>query len=191
MSPDVKLLAVGDSYVVGEGVPIAKSWPHQLAATLVVDRPDIVAMTGWTSEELLMELRSCELGKYDWAFAQVGVNDQYRGLSTTSFSQNAAALLGLLASHSNQIVGVSIPDWSVTPHGHDFDREAVSSEIDRFNDAWRSCCEEAGASWVDVTDLSRRYATELTSDGLHPSGMHYSRWAAAVHSHIQIPQSGD
>ena len=50
-------LALGDSYTIGEAVPAAGRWPMQLAERLrvrglAIDEPQIVAVTGWTTDEL-------------------------------------------------------------------------------------------------------------------------------------------
>jgi hypothetical protein len=53
----VRFLALGDSYTIGESVNEAERWPNQLARDLrakgvdVAD-PQIVATTGWTTDEL-------------------------------------------------------------------------------------------------------------------------------------------
>src|SRR5688572_19180353 len=54
-------LALGDSYTIGEMVPMAENFPHQLVATLQqehieVAAPVIIAKTGWTTDELAMSI---------------------------------------------------------------------------------------------------------------------------------------
>jgi lysophospholipase L1-like esterase len=75
---------------------------------------------------------------------------------------------------------VSIPDWSVTPHGAGFDRAEVAASIDRFNEAARSVCTAAGIEWFDVTGISRAAGGApalIAGDGLHFSGDMYRRWS--------------
>jgi lysophospholipase L1-like esterase len=50
-------LALGDSYTIGEGVAEESRWPMQLAQALrsegiALEDPDIIAVTGWTTDEL-------------------------------------------------------------------------------------------------------------------------------------------
>ena len=50
-------LALGDSYTIGEQVPFAENYPNQVVQLLrkdgcVVHAPEIVARTGWTTDEL-------------------------------------------------------------------------------------------------------------------------------------------
>ena len=53
----MRFLALGDSYTIGEGVDSAGRWPVQLAAALRAKKlniadPEIIARTGWTTDEL-------------------------------------------------------------------------------------------------------------------------------------------
>jgi hypothetical protein len=55
-------LALGDSYTIGEQVPLQENFPYQTVALLKknnieVADPVIVAKTGWTTDELAMALR--------------------------------------------------------------------------------------------------------------------------------------
>ena len=50
--PAQRYLALGDSYTIGESVAEADRWPNQLAQALGIPRPEIIAKTGWTTDEL-------------------------------------------------------------------------------------------------------------------------------------------
>ena len=55
-------LALGDSYTIGEQVPMAENFPHQTVALLKQQKlevadPVIIARTGWTTDELQMAIR--------------------------------------------------------------------------------------------------------------------------------------
>jgi lysophospholipase L1-like esterase len=53
-------------------------------------------------------------------------------------------------------------------------------EIDMFNAVNKSVTELYGCKYLDITELTReaRYDQSLiSSDGLHPSGKDYARWA--------------
>ena len=55
------LLCLGDSYTIGEGVPLYESFPYQLLQLLRktgyhFHAPEIVAKTGWTTTELAEHL---------------------------------------------------------------------------------------------------------------------------------------
>ncbi|MBD0368043.1 MAG: SGNH/GDSL hydrolase family protein, partial [Flavisolibacter sp.] len=54
-------LALGDSYTIGEGVALYHSFPYQVVQILRrsnyhFSAPEIMAQTGWTSDELMASL---------------------------------------------------------------------------------------------------------------------------------------
>jgi lysophospholipase L1-like esterase len=79
----LKILALGDSYTVGEGFQRAESWPMQLAEQLrkdklEVDPPLIIAATGWTTADLLRAIARSNLNPpYDIVTLLIGANDQF------------------------------------------------------------------------------------------------------------------
>ena len=63
MTTPVTYLALGDSYTIGEAVPQNQSFPYQLVNSLNsfkfdVQPPDIIAVTGWTTDNLITNLSS-------------------------------------------------------------------------------------------------------------------------------------
>ena len=191
-----RFLALGDSYTIGEGVPPSARWPVQLAAALrheglAAEEPRIIARTGWTTDELLGAIESADPpieDSYDLVTLLVGVNDQYRGRGLDSFRSGFARLLDravTFAGNSARVVGVSIPDWSVTPFARNDPRGApsIAREIDEFNSAARTLAESAGGAFVDVTGISRRASNNielLAADALHPSAAMYALWIPAI-----------
>ena len=47
-----RFLALGDSYTIGESVAPNERWPVLLSERLRLPEPQIVARTGWTTDEL-------------------------------------------------------------------------------------------------------------------------------------------
>ena len=187
-SPDAsgptRFLALGDSYTVGESVAVDESWPWLLAVRLSLE-PTVLATTAWTSGELLAAYdRSVPEGTFGLVSLQIGVNDQYRGLSVDEFGANWVELLARARSacgvDTGGVFAVSIPDWGVTPFAVDRDLEAVAADIDRFNEALGSLTTDAAVPLVDVTSISRAEPNLVASDGLHPSAEQYRSWVDVI-----------
>ncbi|MCZ7647168.1 MAG: SGNH/GDSL hydrolase family protein [Planctomycetota bacterium] len=186
-----RVLALGDSYTIGEAVGEEERWPAQLAAMLREDGwkvapPEFVARTGWTTDELAEGIdRARPEGPYEFVTLLIGVNNQFRGRSETEYREQFRELLKRAAGCARdrdpkRVVALSIPDWGAMPFGQRYDRAKVAREIDRFNAIGKDEAEKAGARWVDVTPLSREAPKrpELAArDGLHPSGAQYAEWA--------------
>ena len=191
MPTELRYLALGDSYTIGEGVPAAGRWPVQLARALRSDGipmsdPQIIAQTGWTTDELDAAIDTAlPLPGFDLVSLLVGVNNQYRGRSVDEYRMQFAALLeraaGFAQGRRDRVLVLSIPDWGVTPFaragGHD--AHAIAVHIDAFNAAARQACEARGIAFLDITPISRARGAEpamLADDGLHPSAGLYNEW---------------
>lgn len=186
----MRFLALGDSYTIGEGVPPAERWPVQLASLLrkdgiALDEPQIVATTGWTTDELWAGIdRAAPSGSFELVSLLIGVNNQYRGRDIDEYRAQFADLLGraiqFAARQPRRVLVLSIPDWGVTPFARGRDRAAIGQAIDQFNAVNKEAARQGGAQYVDVTPVSRLAAVDgalVAADGLHPSGKMYSEWA--------------
>ena len=186
----LRVLALGDSYTIGEGVAPEERWPSRVAARLrerglEVAEPTVVAVTGWTTDELGAGIDAADLeGDYDAVTLLVGVNDQYRGLGLEGYRRRHAALVDRAVAFAGgdpgRVVAVSFPDWGVTPFAADRDRAQVALEVDAFNAAARSNAGAAGVAWVDVTPLSRTQGAFVAPDRLHPNGAAYAAWTDRI-----------
>ena len=187
-----RYLALGDSYTIGEDVPAQARWPVQLAENLrrqgiAIGDPQIVAVTGWTTDELSAGMEQAALASgYDLVTLLIGVNNQYRGRPVQEYREQFRALLlravALADRQPQRVVVVSIPDWGVTPFGYASGRDLqqIARELDIFN---AIACEEStevGAAFVNITGISREHAGLVASDGLHPSGAQYALWTDAI-----------
>jgi lysophospholipase L1-like esterase len=183
-----RYLALGDSYTIGESVQPEERFPSQLTARLRqlglnMDDPEVLARTGWTTDELWEGIDSKEpVGVFDLVTLLIGVNDQYRGREAEAYRPQFVRLLqraiGFANNRPAHVIVVSIPDWGVTPFAEN--RKNVGPEIDRFNAVNRAETLAHGARYVDITPMSREalYDAELlANDGLHPSGKMYAQWA--------------
>ena len=189
----LRFLALGDSYTIGESGMPSERWPVQLVGLLResgfnVGPPAIIATTGWTTAELERGIDAAgPKGPYDLVSLLIGVNNQYRGGDVEVYRKEFTALLRrsieFAGGEPSRVLVLSIPDWGVTPFAARRDRARVAAEIDRFNAVNREEAGRAGARYVDVTPISREAAArpDLTApDGLHPSGKMYAEWAKAA-----------
>ena len=190
-------LALGDSYTIGEGVAKNQSWPNQLAARLGLAAPEIVAQTGWTTDELSAAMDAHTFHPpYALVTLLIGVNNQYRGRDLANYREEFTTLLQraieLAGGESQRVVVVSIPDWGITPFARGRDARAIAREIDAYNAANREIAGNAYARYADVTGISRDRGERedmLVGDGLHPSAAMYTRWLAAIEPAAQAALS--
>jgi lysophospholipase L1-like esterase len=185
-----RYLALGDSYTIGESVAVEERFPVQLARALNIPDPEIVARTGWTTDELNAAIDTAgPQGPFDLVTLLIGVNNQYRGRSADEYSEQFAALLqraiAFAGGDAARVVVVSIPDWGVTPFAEGRDRAKIAREIDAFNAVNREETARAGSRWVDITSVSRGNDPALVAaDKLHPSGVQYREWVRLI-----VPQA--
>ena len=193
-APSATFLALGDSYTIGEGVAADARWPMQLAARLraqgvAIADPEIVARTGWTTDELSAAMDAHTFRPpYALVTLSIGVNNQYRGRALDEYREQFHALLHraieLAGDDASHVIVVSIPDWGVTPYarGEGRDARTIAAQIDAFNVAAHEETDRAGARYVDVTAISRdpHVRNLLATDGLHPAAAQYTRWVDAI-----------
>jgi lysophospholipase L1-like esterase len=147
--------------------------------------PEIVARTGWTTDELQQGINNCRLlPGYDFVSLLIGVNNQYRGKSTGPYNQEFTSLLqqaiAFTGDERRHVFVLSIPDWGATPFAEGRDREQIAREIDSFNEVAKNIAQQHEVHFIDITPGTREAANDktlLAHDGLHPSGKEYARWA--------------
>jgi lysophospholipase L1-like esterase len=190
---DDSVLALGDSYTIGEGVDVNHRWPVLMVKQLndrgeAFATPKIIAKTGWTTDELDAGIKQEELAeKYDWVTLLIGVNNQYRGREIDEYRTQFRQLLKLAieraGNNPKRVIVLSIPDWGVTPFALKRNRDPaiIAKEIDQFNQVNREVTAELAAHYIDITKLTRDAANEpskyLVADELHPSVEMYKQWA--------------
>lgn len=190
-------LALGDSYTIGESVAAQENFPNQAVALLRKDELDfqparIIAKTGWTTDELEAGIVNAALidplrSSYDFVSLLIGVNNQYRGRSVDNYKPEFEELLRkaihFAGDRANHVVVLSIPDWGVTPFATGGDRVQIAREIDAYNTSNKQIVLQYNVHYIDITPWTREAATDLSllaSDGLHPSGKEYKRWAESI-----------
>lgn len=185
----LKLLALGDSYTIGESVDPSNRWPVMLVNQLReegfdFEDPTIIARTGWTTDELLKEIININpTGNFDIVTLLIGVNNQYRGRSQDNYKEEFNFLLeksiDFASGKPENVFVLSIPDYGVTPFAKERDPQKISKEIDEFNSNNKAEAVNAEVNYVDITPISKNAIDDkslLADDELHPSGKMYKLW---------------
>jgi len=195
MTDSLTYLALGDSYTIGESVNQSESYPYQLTNLLTaksypVQHPTIIAVTGWTTDDLISAIAGSDIthNKFNFVTLLIGVNDQYQGLSQSDykikFAQVLQTAITFAKGGAKSVFVLSIPDWGVTPFA-DGQESIIGPQIDQFNAINKEISEQAGINYLNITDISKQAATDPTltaPDGLHPSGKMYSLWVQRLES---------
>jgi len=185
----ITYLALGDSYTIGQSVPQAESYPYQLTASLSAEgfktrNPDIIAITGWTTDDLIDAIAASTFKSKQYSFVTllIGVNDQYQGMSQANYTIKFAQVLNTAISYAqgdpNRVFVLSIPDYGVTPFA-DGNDATIGPQIDQFNKINETISNKAGVHYLNITSISRQAANDsqlIAPDGLHPSGIMYGLW---------------
>lgn len=196
---ELRMLALGDSYTIGESVDMDARWPHQLirqlrAMGVSAADPDYIARTGWTTRNLLgwIQTRPPEEKKYNLVSILIGVNNQYQGMDIASYEPDLRKIieigLDLVDRDSSRLMILSIPDYAYTPYGNGFTN--ISKEIDAYNEIKRRVADEYGIPFIYITDISREGLDNpslVAADGLHPSEEQYARWIQTIIPRMRFP----
>lgn len=198
LSNPIRFLALGDSYTIGQSVPAQMRWPVQMLDSLELrgfeaDTLRIIATTGWRTDNLINAIRNkdLELENYNLVSLLIGVNNQYQNRPFSQYVTEFPALLDsairYAGGNSSKVFVVSIPDYAYTPFGQNQDPEEITMELDEYNAYNRSIAEAYGVTYFDITPISRMgldIPAYVASDGLHPSGLQYTKWVELMLEYI-------
>lgn len=190
-----KILALGDSYTIGQSVNEDERFINKTVSILKGDAANlqypaqVIAQTGWTTKYLLdgIAVNATNLKPpYDIVTLLVGVNNQYQHLDTANYRNEFALCLlnaiTLSGNRKNRVFVLSIPDYGATPFGSS-NAAQIGIEIDLFNAINKQVSLQMGIDYTDITPSSRMAANDITlvaGDGLHPSGKEYLKWASML-----------
>ena len=166
----LRLLALGDSYTIGEAVTPSARWPNQLVEVLRQSLPEsdslapaqILATTGWTTADLKQGMDGAGLDTTAWDLVSllIGVNDQYQGLPIEEYTQEFEELLDqaveLAGGDKAHVFVVSIPDYGYTPFGQ-ANQASISTALQKFNDTCRVRTLTKGVAHFNITDISQQW----------------------------------
>lgn len=184
-------LALGDSYTIGEQVEASQNFPHQTVQLLQeqyqisVSEPKIIAVTGWTTDELNAAIKEAKVeDTFDFVSLLIGVNNQYRGRDTANYETEFKDLLEQAIVFANgrtsHVFVLSIPDWGLTPFAEGKNREEISLQIDAYNEVNKRISKAYSCNYIDITNSTRTNANDLhflAEDKLHYSGAEYKIWS--------------
>jgi len=188
----IRMLALGDSYTIGESVAVEERWPHQLAERLrnqgvSMEDPDYIATTGWTTGNLIdgITSRLDQEKSYNFVSILIGVNNQYQGLDMDLYEPELRTImdkaLEIVDQDTARVIVVSIPDYAYTSFGGGDPN--ISQEINQYNAIKQHVADSYGIDFFNITPISREglvNASLVASDGLHPSGEQYGQWVDLV-----------
>ena len=194
----LRYLAMGDSYTVGRLMPPAESFPYLLVKKLnskgiKTARPTLLAQNGWRTDELLSAVKNGHIS-YDYNFVTllIGVNNHYQKkdivVYQVEFKQLLDSAIAFAGRNAKHVIVLSIPDWGVTPFAALRNPPKIAAEIDAYNQLNKELTKQAGATYINITGLTRDVADEpgiMASDQLHYTGKMYGWWADKVASAVR------
>ncbi|MCI5056128.1 MAG: SGNH/GDSL hydrolase family protein [Flavobacteriales bacterium] len=196
-SYELKYIALGDSYTIGQSVATSERYPNILAQKLKddsisLDTTIIIAKTGWRTDNLQSAIESINLlDTFELVSLLIGVNNQYQGKPISQYESEFRELLeiaiNLAGGIESNVFVLSIPDYGYTPFGEN-DQMVISEEIDAYNKINERITKDYGISWFDITPISRNGLSKpelVASDGLHPSGEMYSQWVDLIYNNVK------
>ncbi len=190
-------LALGDSYTIGEALPVTKSFPYQVVQLLrnrgiAIHAPELIAKTGWTTDELTQAIREHRFGpKYDFVTLLIGVNNQYRGREVIPFKEELEVLINkaieLANGRKDHVLLLTIPNYGLTPFAAQLDGQKITHDLDVYNSVIKALAIQYKLSLIDSApdfETAKTDAEMIASDGLHPSEKAYGLWAQRVAAHL-------
>jgi lysophospholipase L1-like esterase len=170
---------------------VNQRWPLQLRDSLanrgiVTDTLRIIATTGWRTDNLLNAITNQHLEQqhYNLVSLLIGVNNQYQGIPLSQyrieFPQLLDSAIRYAGGDTSHVFIVSIPDYAYTPFGlQSGDQAQISQEIDLYNAVNKHIADSFHIQYFNITPISRQGISQpnlVAADGLHPSGIQYTRW---------------
>lgn len=193
----VRYLALGDSYTIGTAIGEKKSYAAQLADNMESESfidslaLSVIAQNGWTTADLRQGISAAKPDSaYDLVSLLIGVNNQYQNRSRKEYRQQFKALLQysiiLAGNQKENVVVLSIPDWSATPAGTG-NRTNIAAQIDSFNADNRAITDSLGITYFNITPISRTAVGNpelVAKDNLHFSAKLHELWLDLIYDDV-------
>jgi acyl-CoA thioesterase-1 len=187
----VRYLALGDSFTIGTGIPLERSFPRVLGAWWRKRGLEVAllqpAVNGYATDDLIAhELPVAREFRPDLVTLLIGANDLVRGSSQERYRAQIRRIhdhLRAAGIAASAVVALPQPDWSLSPAARAYGEPAdLRARIEAFNSIAREDAERAGSRYVDLFPLMREQAERgmLADDRLHPSAEAHAEWADAL-----------
>ncbi|MGB2174546.1 MAG: SGNH/GDSL hydrolase family protein [Flavobacteriaceae bacterium] len=190
-----KLIALGDSYTIGQSVCESCRFPAQLKdslqtryTTLDTFNLEIIAQTGWTTTNLKNAISSANPpNDFDLVTLLIGVNNQYQNkpfeLYETEFIELVNTAISLVGGNASKLIVVSIPDYAYTPFGQASNALNISTQLELYNTYAQTYCADNNLKYVYITDITQQGLDNpalVATDNLHPSTLAYTKFVERI-----------
>ncbi len=190
---NIRYLALGDSYTIGQSVCETCRFPEQLKDSIQKQlnpsdliSVQVIAQTGWTTSNLKSAIASENPGtNFDLVTLLIGVNNQYQNQPFSVYEQEFPELVAIAIQKAQgkkeNVIVVSIPDYAYTPFGNG--NTTISTQIDMYNAFAQNYCATNNITFINITDITRMGLVQpnlVASDGLHPSELAYSKFVERI-----------
>ena len=198
--PEVRYLALGDSYTIGTGVGADRSFPARLSERwrsrgLRVELLNL-AVNGYTTDDLIRdELPRLAPFQPNFASLLIGANDIVVGRDAETYRARLRAILASVRTggfDTRDLLVISAPDWSGAPQAARYGEPArVARLAEAFSAVAREEAERVGAAFFDIVPLSRSETERgmFAPDRLHFSAECYVEWAEAIDAALTTPST--
>ena len=191
----IKLLALGDSYTIGQSVCDSCSFPMQLKEALKIEYAQqdqielqIIAQAGWSTSNLKDAIvTAAPAENFDLVTLLIGVNNQFRNnpfsLYETEFVELVNYAIRFVGGDASKLIVLSIPDYAFTRLGQSSGPETISAELELYNNFAQNYAEANGISFVYITDITEQGLENpslLASDNFHPSELIYAEFVERI-----------
>jgi len=190
-----QLIALGDSYTIGQSVCENCRFPAQLKdslqarfTTLDTFNLEIIAQTGWTTTNLKNAISNANpQTDFDLVTLLIGVNNQYQNkpfeLYETEFIELVTTAISLVGGDASKLIVVSIPDYAYTPFGQASNALNISTQLELYNTYAQTYCAENNLKYVYITDITQQGLDNIAlvaTDNLHPSTLAYTKFVERI-----------
>ncbi|MDB9954082.1 SGNH/GDSL hydrolase family protein [Flavobacteriaceae bacterium] len=194
-SENFKLIALGDSYTIGQSVCENCRFPAQLKDSLQARYTaldtfnlEIIAQTGWTTSNLKSAISSEDPPTdFDLVTLLIGVNNQYQNkpfeLYETEFVELVGTAISLVGGDASKLIVVSIPDYAYTPFGQNSNALNISTQLELYNTFAQIYCADNDLKYVYITDITQEGLNNpllVATDNLHPSSLAYTKFVERI-----------